>query len=86
MRIIFVYTITCMTASTKIWLPMNTHKIVCVSESVHRIRIFLSCMNDEQFRAGLAFADASRCTKFEKLLFFMVKHKLYLAFAFWIWK
>lgn len=47
---------------------------------------FLSCMNDEQFRAGLAFADASRCTKFEKLLFFMVKHKLYLPFAFWIWK
>lgn len=47
---------------------------------------FLSCMNDEQFRAGLAFADTSRCTKFEKLLFFMVKHKLYLPFAFWIWK
>lgn len=47
---------------------------------------FLSCMNDEQFRAGLAFADASRCTKFEKLLFFMVKHKLCLPFAFWIWK
>ena len=47
---------------------------------------FLACMNDEQFRAGLAFADASRCTKFEKLLFFMVKHKLYLPFAFWIWK
>lgn len=47
---------------------------------------FLACMNDEQFRAGLAFADTSRCTKFEKLLFFMVKHKLYLPFAFWIWK
>lgn len=47
---------------------------------------FLSCMNDEEFRAGLAFADTSRCTKFEKLLFFMVKHKLYLPFAFWIWK
>ena len=47
---------------------------------------FVSCMNDAQFRAGLGFADASRCTKFEKLLFFMVKHKLYLPFAFWIWK
>ena len=47
---------------------------------------FLKCMNDPQFREGLDFANPSKCTPFEKCLFFMVKHKLYLPFAFWIWK
>lgn len=46
---------------------------------------FVACMNDGQFRAGLGFADASRCTRFEKLLFFLVKHKLYVPFALWVW-
>ena len=43
---------------------------------------FVSCMNDAQFRAGLGFADASRCTRIEKLLLFLVKHKLYVPFVF----
>lgn len=47
---------------------------------------FMDSMNDPQFRGGLNFADPSQCTLFEKILFFMVKHKLYLPFAFWIWK
>ena len=46
---------------------------------------FVACMNDEKFREGIQFADASRCTKFERLLFNMVKHKIYFLFAFWIW-
>ena len=46
---------------------------------------FVTCMNNQQFREGLRFADASRCTLFEKTLFFMVKHKLYFPFAFWVW-
>lgn len=46
---------------------------------------FVACMKDQQFRAGLGFADASQCTRFEKLLFFMVKQRVYLPFAFWIW-
>ena len=46
---------------------------------------FVACMNDEKFREGIQFADASQCTKFERLLFNMVKHKIYFLFAFWIW-
>ena len=46
---------------------------------------FVVCMNDEKFREGIQFADASQCTKFERLLFNMVKHKIYFLFAFWIW-
>lgn len=46
---------------------------------------FVSCMNDKEFRAGITFADASKCTFFEKILFFMVKHKIYVPFAFWVW-
>lgn len=46
---------------------------------------FVECMNDEKFREGIDFADASQCTLFEKMLFFMVKHRIYIPFAFWIW-
>lgn len=46
---------------------------------------FLESMNDQQFREGLNLADPSQCTFFEKVLFFMVKHRLYFPFAFWVW-
>lgn len=46
---------------------------------------FVTCMNDKKFRAGIKYADASKCTLFEKILFFMVKHKIYIPFAFWTW-
>lgn len=46
---------------------------------------FVECMNDKRFREGIDFADASKCTLFEKVLFFMVKHRIYIPFAFWIW-
>lgn len=46
---------------------------------------FVECMNDECFREGIDFANASQCTLFEKTLFFMVKHRIYIPFAFWIW-
>ena len=46
---------------------------------------FVSCMNDSKYRQGLAFADASQCSRFEKMLFFMIKHRIYMPFAFWIW-
>lgn len=46
---------------------------------------FISCMNDKTFRAGIGFADATQCTLFEKMLFGLVKHKIYFPFAFWIW-
>ena len=46
---------------------------------------FVGCMNDKQFREGIKFADASQCTFFEKVLFRMIKYKIYMPFAFWIW-
>lgn len=46
---------------------------------------FVECMNDEQFRAGMAFADASQCTRLERILFFLMKHRIWIPFAFWIW-
>ena len=46
---------------------------------------FVSCMNDKTFREGIGFADASQCTLFEKILFGLIKHKVYFPFAFWIW-
>ena len=46
---------------------------------------FVACMNDVKFREGIEFADASQCTLFEKIVFCMVKHKIYFPFAFWIW-
>lgn len=46
---------------------------------------FVSCMNDKTFRMGIKFADATQCTLFEKFIFFMVKYKVYVPFAFWIW-
>ena len=46
---------------------------------------FIACMNDKQFREGIKFADESQCTLFEKLLFRMIKYKIYIPFAFWIW-
>ena len=47
---------------------------------------FLTCMNEPQFRAGLQFADASQCSFFDRILFFLVKHKIYFPFAVWVWK
>ncbi|MGF0018739.1 glycosyltransferase family 2 protein [Sporofaciens sp. SGI.106] len=46
---------------------------------------FVACMNDKKFREGMGFADASQCTLFERVLFCMVKYKIYFPFAFWIW-
>lgn len=46
---------------------------------------FIECMNNEKFREGISFAETSQCTFFEKILFFMVKHKIYFPFAFWFW-
>lgn len=46
---------------------------------------FVECMNNEKFREGISFAETSQCTFFEKTLFFMVKHKIYFPFAFWVW-
>lgn len=46
---------------------------------------FVECMNDQQFRAGMAFADASQCTRLERILFFLMKHRIWIPFAFWIW-
>lgn len=46
---------------------------------------FVECMNDKKFREGMDFADACECTLFEKMLFFMLKHRIYIPFAFWIW-
>lgn len=46
---------------------------------------FVNCMNDKSFREGIKYADASQCTLFEKILFLMVKHRIYFPFAFWIW-
>ena len=46
---------------------------------------FVVCMSDKEFRKGIKFADASQCTLFEKILFLMVKHKIYSLFALWIW-
>lgn len=47
---------------------------------------FVTCMNDPQFRVGLQFADASQCSFFERILFFMVKHKLFFPFVLWYWQ
>ena len=46
---------------------------------------FVTCMNDKKFREGVKFADASQCTFLEKILFRMIKYKIYFPFAFWIW-
>lgn len=46
---------------------------------------FVACMNDKKFREGMKFADASQCTLFERVLYFMIKNKIYMPFAFWIW-
>lgn len=46
---------------------------------------FIACMNDKEFREGIKFAEASQCTLFEKILFYLIKYKVYFPFAFWIW-
>lgn len=46
---------------------------------------FVICMNDNKFREGIKFADASQCTLFEKILFYLVKYRIYFPFAFWTW-
>ena len=46
---------------------------------------FVTCMNDKKFREGVKFADASQCTFLERILFRMIKYKIYFPFAFWIW-
>lgn len=46
---------------------------------------FITCMNDKKFREGIKFANSSQCPLFEKMLFCMVKYKIYFPFAFWIW-
>ena len=46
---------------------------------------FVVCMNDKKFREGIEFANASKCSLFEKILFYMIKYKVYFPFALWIW-
>ena len=46
---------------------------------------FVVCMNDKKFREGIEFANASKCSLFEKILFYMIKYKIYFPFALWIW-
>ena len=46
---------------------------------------FVTCMNNKNFREGIGFADASKCTLFEKVLFGMIKYKIYILFACWVW-
>ena len=46
---------------------------------------FVACMNDKEFREGIKYADVSQCTLFEKILFYLIKYKVYFPFAFWIW-
>ena len=46
---------------------------------------FVKCMNDKKFREGIALANATECNTFEKILFYLIKYKIYLPFAFWIW-
>lgn len=46
---------------------------------------FVNYMNDKSFREGIKYADASQCTLFEKILFYLIKYKVYFPFAFWIW-
>lgn len=46
---------------------------------------FVKRMNDSSFRKGIQFADPSFCSMFEKVLFVLVKRKLYLPFMFWVW-
>lgn len=46
---------------------------------------FVKCMNDKKFREGIALANATECNPFEKILFYLIKYKIYLPFAFWIW-
>ena len=46
---------------------------------------FVSCMNNMEFRAGIDFAEVKKCTLFEKIIFTLVKYKIYMPFAFWIW-
>ena len=46
---------------------------------------FIACMNDKEFREGIKFAEASQCTLCEKILFYLIKYKVYFPFAFWIW-
>ena len=47
---------------------------------------FVKYMNDKRFRIGIEFAKVNTCTFFEKLLFYLVKYKIYFPFLFWIWK
>ena len=46
---------------------------------------FVACMKDNVFRKGIQFAETSQCTLLEKILFFMVKHKIFFLFRFWVW-
>ena len=46
---------------------------------------FVTCMNDKKFREGIKFANASQCTFFEKVLFGMIKYKIYIPFVCWVW-
>ena len=48
-------------------------------------RRFLKCMNDVSFRKGIGFADSSMCSKFERIIFSMLNHRIYLPFRLWFW-
>lgn len=46
---------------------------------------FVRFMNDSAFRKGLTFFTNTNCSLFEKMLLFLVKHKFYIPFFFWVW-
>lgn len=46
---------------------------------------FKNCMDDVSFRTGIEYAHPSSCSKFEKVLFWLVKYRFYIPFALWIW-
>ena len=43
-------------------------------------RNFVKCMNNVSFRKGIGFANSNSCSKFERIIFSMLNHRIYLPF------
>ena len=48
-------------------------------------RNFVKCMNNVSFRKGIGFANSNSCSKFERIIFSMLNHRIYLPFRLWFW-
>lgn len=46
---------------------------------------FVKCMNDATFRSGIEYSNPSTCSMIEKIIFRLLKHKMYFPFRFWLW-